>query len=326
MVHCMFERRSANSQRRIGQSLTEYGLIGALVIGLSLLALQMLGKSLNLSVTNMVPDRVSLQPTQTAAPGSGPSQNPAALPGSPGVQSPDGMTLKLPNGRSLDLDIPADISKSIMTVGANGTTDMLASSLEALAQQLLASGEISESGSNALLNLANIAHRQAAIARLVEDVMSVGGSNTQGALVSTIQFEGKTYKLDELAGLIATGTANADGTYPYGPEIAKFWQAYQDLWPAGAMTNSTAAGIVDVYVHEIANLADSNRVVISKMTTGYGGTPETYRQTQAEYMQSIGYDNTATLLKNKTGAAITHNDSAKICTTGGNYDSGQQCH
>jgi len=71
-------------------------------------------------------------------------------------------------------------------------------------------------------------------------------------------------------------------------------------------------------------LADSNRVVIDQMNDNYG-TPDQYRAQMARYMGTIGYNDTASKLSEKAGSAVTHVDSAQICTTGGNNDAGTNC-
>lgn len=312
-----------------GQSLTEVSLIAAAVLVVTIPALTLLKDSVSSGFSNMLqeapPPVVAVGGGSSNAAGAGATGAGGSSQASGQYVSPDVITVKGPKGTTIELSVPVDAAASVQAVGVNGTVEMLASSIEAMAKHLLAEGKIDESGSNALINLANLAHRQAAISAVVDNAMAQGGSDTKGVLASNVQFEGKSYKLSDLAGLIATGSATSSGNYNYGPEIAKLWSAYGGLWDTGAMKDPTSAAIVDAYVHEIANLTDSNRVVLSKMETGYGGTPDSYRQSQAEYLKSIGFSNTAALLKEKTGSQVTHQDATGICDTGGNQDSGTKC-
>lgn len=310
----------------MGTSITEYALVGGGVLIVSIGGLMMLGGSVNnifaelgSSLGHPVSPTGSTQSAEGASE-TQPLQGPtAAMPGNSTLQ------LTMPDGTTLQLVTPENIPQSIQTVGANGTTDMLASTLEGLAVQLVADGKISQTGGDAIMRLANLAHEQAGITQVIEQTMQQCNCNAQTALKTDVIYNGQSYKLSDLANLISTGSETASGTYNYGPEAAKFWSAYTNLWPAGAMKDPTSAAIIDSYVHQIANLSDTNRVILYKMNTGYGGEPADYRKSQADYMQSIGYGNTAELLQSKTGAAITNLDAKGICTTGGNRDSGAHC-
>lgn len=322
-MHLM--ENTARPRSQAGQSLAEMAVIAGSVLLVTIPALVLLKDSIGENVTHLLsvkapPAQVLNPPGQMAPQGDG-----NTLPLAGGYVSPSVITVRGANGSVIRLDVPVDVAESVQTVGANGTVELLATSIKAMATQLLAEGKIEESGANALINLANLAHRQAAIAAIVDQAMQNAGGDTSAVLAMTVQFEGNAYRLPDLANLIATGSANPNGTYNYGLEISKFWNAYTGLWDAGAMKDPVAAGVVDTYVKEIANLTDSNRVILYKMSTGYGGTPDVYRKSQAEYLQSIGFGNTAQLLENHTGSQVTHQNAAGICGTGGHRDSGRQC-
>jgi hypothetical protein len=313
-----------------GQSLTEYGLVGALVLVACIGGIAILGNSLRDSFASMI----TAPPAKPIAVASSPVSSIPASPSAPVLPSsvssatlvsPNTLQIKLADGSTLNMNIPVDVAKSIQTIGANGTTQLLASSLEELAAQLKAEGKVDQTGSDAILKLANLAHRIASIESVVEGAMAKAGGDRQAALNMPVVFDGKSYaKVTDLTATIQTGSQLSDGSYNFGPQTKEFYDAFSALWSAGVMNDPKVAGIIDVYTHEIANLADGNRVVMTQMANSYG-TPDAYRTQLANYMNSIGYNNTASKLSEKTGSAVTHVDSAAICTAGGRTDSGTNC-
>lgn len=303
-----------------GQSIVEYGLIGGLVLGVSVYLLILLGQTMSTNFTGMIGSSGSgkMDPgpgTSLGSPGS--KQSP--------LTSPDTLEITTADGRKISLNIPNNVSTSIVTAGANGTTTLLAQSIEALAAQLKADGKIDEAGANALTKLANLAHGIARLEFVVEDTMQKSGADVNAALNSPVEFEGQTYgKVADLTALIKTGSRNPDGSYSRGSKINEFYETYSKLWPAGVMKDPQVAAILEVYVNEVASIADSNRVVIDQMNNGYG-TPEQYRTQMSTHMSGIGYNDTARLLREKSGSTVTHADAVKICTTGSNSDTGSNC-
>lgn len=99
----------------------------------------------------------------------------------------DGTVLMLEN-------YPTDLAKAIETLGADGTTDLLAANLEALVRQLREQGKISDADANQLLALANQGHRLAKIQSLIGDKVSASGDDVNLFLNTPIEFDGKIYK------------------------------------------------------------------------------------------------------------------------------------
>jgi hypothetical protein len=212
-----------------------------------------------------------------------------------------------------------------MTAGAKGTTTMLAQSMEALAKQLLAEGKIDQEGADALAKLANLTHGIARIESAVETTMQNSGGIANAALSAPVEFEGRTYtSVSELTDLIKTGQQNPDGSYPMGSKMTELFDAYSQLWPAGVMKDPQVSAILDVYVHEAASIADSNRVIVDQMHNGFG-SPDQFRTQLSSQMSKVGYQDTAKLLAEKSGSSVTHTDAAQICTTGNNTDNGSSC-
>ena len=309
-----------------GQGLTEYAVISGLVVLASVSAIHFLGTGINSSTVSMMPEvkegpkLVSIISATLPAVKEAVSTDPNA------PKTDANGPVNFNNGQTVTVNGPNNALQAVQAVGANGTVDMLAGSLETLAGQLVAQGKISQSAGDALVNLANISHRQAAIAAVIDSAMKAAGSDTNAALASRVTFEGKSYSVEELSAQIATGSANSNGSYNYGSEISKLWSSYTGLWGAGAMKDPASAAIIDGYVHEIASLTDSNRVIISKMEQGYGGTPSSFRDSQASYLQSIGFNSTATLIKTSGSASgAVGSDASGICKAGGSTDNGQKC-
>lgn len=311
---------------QLGQTLTEYSLIGACVLIFSIFGLAGMGVKLenlfgasngNISQNNTLK---ILQPA--SAQNKGPDQkfqvNNMKM---PVIEASQSIHMALSDGTKLRMLVPDDIPQSIQTVGANGTTELLAMGLTDLAKQLLEEGKITATGSDAIIALANWAHDQAKIANVIESTMK----NCACDMNTTVQYNGQTYKLADLAKMINTGSATPGGQYTYGPETDKFWDVYGKLWPAGVMQDPTTAAIIDSYIHEIAVLSDTHLGVLEKISPESGVGSFNYQRAMADYVQNIGLTSTAELLQSKTGAEVTHTDAAGICKTGDNRDSGVKC-
>ncbi|MBY0405935.1 MAG: hypothetical protein K2X66_18680 [Cyanobacteria bacterium] len=79
----------------------------------------------------------------------------------------------LSDGTQLQLEnYPTDIKSLLETLGPNGTTDLLADSLKALAKQLLAQGKITPDQANQLSNLSNSGHSWAKTLGIFEDAVA----------------------------------------------------------------------------------------------------------------------------------------------------------
>ena len=297
----MKKEMSQARQRDKGQAISEYGLIGALVAVLVIPALVILGGNLNSLFGGMFgsgkpattvalsssPTSPTAQPTTTASSTTPPATSTTSQPGIPtagvSVTMADGTTLALPS-------YPTNLSATVSTSGANGTTTILANNLQSMATQMLDAGKITQEQYNSLISLANQGHRMALIEKTIEDFATTDPSG-QGMLeMASIPFEGKNYHKDDLSAKVGAG----------GSESALFQQLYQDVANQGLLNDPAVKALISQLTNNITAIGNA-----------FAG---------ATYMA----DSSREITKD-TASQLTNQDSASICTTGNATDSGVHC-
>lgn len=213
--------------------------------------------------------------------------------------------IQLADGTNIALSAPTDLARSIETLGANGTTLMLAQSLHALGQQLLEQGKITQAGANALSALANQGHQIAAVESAIESVAAQSGGDVDAFRNTPVTYNGQTYANGYELSVGLIGTTNGSNGYEFAPEVDKFWSLYSDLWGAGVMNDPGVKELVAYHVQTIHNIADNTRVVGYNMLNHNTGTPDQFNEINA--------------------SKYTNNQSASICNLGGGLDSGVSC-
>lgn len=315
----MAQFQSISRHCQSGQALSEYGLGIGLVALVALAGLTNLGGNLKVSLEKMLPQAppplaATAPPAISPAAGSGNTGTPGALPIAAVAGRPAAF-----NGTSIiqPANFTTRMTGTVATLGANGTTFELSNQLKSMAGKMLESGEISEAEANKLYALANQGYRLAALEKLVEDA-SRSHSSTAAFLASSINFDGKTYTMPEVAGLIGFGTptelrqdivANSNymlETKDASPETLAFINLYHDAISSPNMQNSPAKGVVSQLSSEISYLTDG----ISNLIYG-------------AYDPNITLEN----LNQNTVSAATVYDSTAICYIGnGSRGGGDSCH
>lgn len=140
-------------KRNKGISVTEYGLIAGTISLILLPSLFLLGQKLSQYASEMVPDR------KTTAIASISSVSPSVVSSGGGVQNSA--------NTSYVKFTPQKLGETVATMGANGTTELLADEIVESAKQQLAAGSITQAQYNKLIALAkegfNLAGLQAAV-------------------------------------------------------------------------------------------------------------------------------------------------------------------
>jgi hypothetical protein len=158
MSECQLQHRWIRST---GQSLSEYLMIGAIVAVLGIGAYLLLGSALKDALAgvkgSMTGNLASAQKYATET---------ASMTGPTSVLGPT--TMQIGDTTVYVSNYPLSMEASIQTVGANGTTDLLAVSLKEMAEQLLAAGEITQKQFDLLLNLSNAGHTLASGMQIIE--------------------------------------------------------------------------------------------------------------------------------------------------------------
>jgi hypothetical protein len=201
--------------------------------------------------------------------------------------------------------LQSDFSTKLVTLGANGTTDLLATQLTLVAQALKEIGAITEAQSEDLLNLANQGHTIAQAERLIED--SVSGKTQSSTGMYT--FQGKEYTLDQLAGQIGFGgvsmdeVANPLTSDKAEPVLANFQSLYTTAQRDGSLEIPEVKALVDQASSQI-------------LTTG--------ELVEDVYTREQITDDYAAF-KTRLASNATNASSGAICTAGRNTDTGQSC-
>jgi Flp pilus assembly pilin Flp len=297
-----------------GQSMMEYTIIGALVAIVAMGGLALLGNRLNGMFGAMIgkptPPVVavhspspSINPTLPPAeviPGTGSTA--PVLPSPPPPAVAGDVLVKLSNGTTLNLNVPTNITKSVQTVGANGTLVLLGSSIQSMAEQMLASGEIDEKQASTLMQLANQAHHMAEIQKTLEDTSAKYGSDVNAFKNTPVTIDGKQYaNAYEAAQSIGYDDANKRGE-----ELGEFWNLYTSATSATYMWPPELKSVLEYHAQTINNISDSMRVSMRDILVYNAGSPDT-----------IG---------NMMVDQITNKKAASICEMdNGNQDSGVHC-
>lgn len=255
------------SKKSVGQALTEYLIIGALVLIVAIGALTVLGKTTSQLFANMLGSRNAGATTQaSAAGGAGPSvtagggTSSSSASSSPAATSASGgsVTFTSANGTAISLpNYPENVSKSIDTVGANGTTDLLANQLVDMAKQLKAEGTISDQQYNSLVALSNQGHRLADFERILEGNYSPQTADKFETMTFTVQ--GQQYTGNEIHSVMgfqgAMGAQISDPlNAPASDEIARLQSLYKSAQQSGAMSDPAVANVVQGLTSQIALL------------------------------------------------------------------------
>jgi hypothetical protein len=291
-----------------GQSMSEYTLIGGVVALSAVVALSFMGTRLSGLFGSMIGKPQPMAPVTVAnLPAPAPTLPPAVSTPAPpvvGTTAPpaSGVSIHLPNGSSLNLSLPTSIPHSVQTVGANGTTEMLASSLQTMANQMLASGDINQTQANTILQLANEAHHLAEIQKTLEDDSASNGTDVNAFKTKPVVIDGTTYANAYQAAL----SIGYDDANNRGPELQRFWDLYTNATSAVYMWPPELKAVLEYHATAVNDLSDSMRVAMRDIIQYNAGTP-------AE-------------LNSRVASTMTHKQSASICTMqDGNADSGVQC-
>jgi polyhydroxyalkanoate synthesis regulator phasin len=275
-----------------------------LILLLAIPVLMLFGNNLTAVFAGMLPS--SGKTVAVAAPSTSPTTNSTQGNGGTTITTVNGTVISLPNN-------PTGISKTVATSGANGTTALLANQIESVAQQLLATGELTEAQYNSLMALANQGHQIGELERTIEQTAA---NSTDAA-----SFMANLAQYPEFAGL-ATGdhstlfgyaTGSTDPTLVTDPlgsiDIAHgstkvFLQLYQDVLNSGALNDPAVKQQVESLATNIAYLSEV--ALDNAIDVKWGTIPPSQ-------------------LQDKLVSETTQIDSLQICTTGNGTDSGTQC-
>jgi hypothetical protein len=286
----------------IGQSFTEYSLIGASMLLVAVAGILLLGQNVNITFRDMLGGYHPKGTVQVAAGAStNPSQSMTGGNGSIAANSPGGSsslnTISLNNG---------DLQTALQVAGANGVTTILADRITALSQQLLAQGEITPEQANLFSDLANQGHRIAGIEKLIEDA----SRNNQ----TSIEFEGQSYTPIQLTGklgwsgvgigspiLQSIDDVESVDAASRSVELTALLNKYQALQDSGALQNPTVQKFVGSMTSQIGSISETLESIVSN--TSWDPTP----------------------VQTNVASSLSNIDSVQICTSGNGSDRGIHC-
>ena len=266
MVQCTHNRLadSANRKRNkagAGTTMTEYALAGVLVAGVSIAGLQLLGNSVNSSLATMLHKDPSAKPSQPAAAPALPADTSAATPPST-VQPPAYVTTFTQS--QLD-QLQMSSSERILTVGVNGSSELLASQLTQTADLLLSENKVTQEQYNILAKLAKQGQQIAQIQSMVSDALHASNGDYDQFANTSVTLDGKTYTALQLTSLIGfsgptpeyfgTNDILAAGSTAE-PEVAEFLNLYQQALASGALSDPAAKATIDSASSQIAGLGE----------------------------------------------------------------------
>ncbi|MBY0402555.1 MAG: hypothetical protein K2X66_01545 [Cyanobacteria bacterium] len=251
--------------------------------------------------------------------------------------------LTLSDGTQITLSqYPTNLKLSIESIGADGTTDLLANALIELAQKLANENKITPDQSTALIKLANSGHHLAKVEGLISDAVEKTYHHPEQFGSQTIQYEGQPLEMFYVAHLLGgaggvsdndilnqknilkplnpgtslalrdliSGYSNAaEGIKNQGAFLNSFTELYSDVLHSGALKEPSVSNLVKSLAAEIYTLSQNTAYV----TRGLARQSDSV--TNASEFKQVLIQNTEN----------SHINSRGICIVGNGKDRGQSC-
>jgi hypothetical protein len=289
----------------LGQSQSEYVLAAALVVILVLPALLGLGRNLNTVLDTMVPTRASAVAKSMKVIA---VQEPAEA--RPGHQT----RVPVHSLSSTEkVALSQNLANKVQTLGANGTTTLLANQLAMLARQLLMEGKVDTEQYNAIMALSNQGHRMAMIEGKVEEAMQLSrGNNTQFNTLS-VNVDGKVYSAIDAALILGYSNVGAETLasenllnthFEGGSELNRFLSLYHQVEAMGLMSDPSVKATIDSAAWQIVSVGELMEGNVWYYSTGVLKEQD---------------------VRNSIVKGAVHLESARICTAGDFKDNGVMC-
>jgi hypothetical protein len=241
------------------------------------------------------------------------------------------VTLTTAKGTVITLDgaLIQPLGQSIATLGANGTTTLLADNLAQLAKKLRDSDEITQAQFNILTKLANQGHDIAEIAGVVEQaVKQYPTANAQEFFSAKVLLDGKLTTMKNVLDVNGYYTDNniAKG-YRYNPATGEMYNTLPAdlLNPSNAPDGQSLNTLLKLYQQADSSgalLDPAIKQVVSSLTTQIALTLESLEQAEGDVF--MGHSEPEQIQSIAASTAI-HIDSSGICETGNATDSGVHC-
>lgn len=284
-----------------GNSLTEYGFIGASILVACIAVLMMLGSNIDAGLARLQGD-VS---TNVTAAREAEAQAAAARATALIQQASE------ENGLGLDT---TELSRQLATSGANGATTQLANQMAQSIQELQAQGKLDPAQANLLLRLANQGHEIAQVMSLLESAAAAAGNDPVKFENTSIIYNGKTYTPKTLgleigwrgaqpADIAKNGALALAAWEQPGDVLNEFLNIYAQAERDGSLNDPAVKSIISNLTSQIVVASESVETFTCNNESLF--TPDMMTSTVA--------------------SAATHANSGGICTTGGNSDNGQKC-
>ncbi len=306
-----------------GQTATEYMLLGTAVLLAVGMSVFFLGDTVSNVFSNMLNQHDSLKTAALMPPSSGGAIT-EPLGGSSAATTSavsTSLSLRLANGSTLNLDnYPVELSRSIQTAGANGTTQQLLANMRSLFEQLKKEGGLTSPQESALSKLANQGFLIGSYEKGIEDALIQSDGTNLSSLTATVN--GETKRLVEFYGTLGYNDSTKDQA-----TVKLFRQYYDEAVAAGALSDPVTNRAVSILVDQIANIANGVENAADAVVRGDNPAKDFHKvvsENLAERDVSLGLDSQTTLLE--LGASVvTKADAGKICKVGQGQDTGASC-
>lgn len=300
--HNLIERNAQGLSAAAGNTLTEYALIGILLVVVSFGALQVLGSNFNAAVAMIKSEASTKSSIATAA---WVAHNAAATGKTPTLTAEEQAILQ------------ESLTSKLQTTGANGATEILAKQLAAAAEQLLKDGKIDKSQYDLLIKLSNEGHKMAQMQGMIADAMKFAHGDVAALNNMKFTLDGKSYTAPELAAMIGFN----------GPSPASFGPTDILSTPSGGTTGSEVGNFLDIYNQALASgaLADPlAKSTVDSASTQIASLGELTEDTIWN-VKDNGMPMDDANIKTLTSESSTQMNSSKICNAGKFVDNGALC-
>jgi polyhydroxyalkanoate synthesis regulator phasin len=292
--------------RSRGNAIQEYGVVAFLGVAACVSVLLALGGQINTLMADLKQDMSAHRDAAAHAEAMVPGKLPAVEQEQPSAPALTGLTPEE------TLMLQSNLSSKLQTLGANGTTELLAKQLEALAQSLLAKGEITEAQFRTLQQLANKGHDMAQVEGMLEDYVEMASGKQSQFSDMKLQFQGQSYTPLALSKLIGINRTQPEtitdffsDTSGTGTLLSDFQSLYLSAEQNGSLDNPEVKALVT---------AAASQIVIT------GELME-----HSYYKFHDGTDSNVSAFTDRLLSKATQVRSWEICKSGNGNDDGTFC-